>query len=66
MPFYEYRCEDCGQEFEKRMRFDQSEEIPPCPQCESSHTKKKLSLFASGSNSGSTAASSCGSGGGFT
>ena len=47
MPFYEYRCEDCGQEFEKRLRFDQSEELPPCPHCESSHTKKRLSLVTS-------------------
>ncbi len=70
MPFYEYRCEACGQEFEKRMRFDQSEELPPCPHCESSRTKKKLSLFASGNTGGGSTSGSggCGSGssGGFT
>lgn len=66
MPYYEYRCEDCGQEFEKRMRFDQSEEVPACPHCESNRTRKKLSLFASGGNSSGATASNCGSGGGFT
>jgi putative FmdB family regulatory protein len=68
MPLYEYICSDCGNEFEKMMRFDQAGERPPCPRCTGKETRKKLSLFSSGSQAGGVSSSgSCGSGsGGFT
>ncbi len=62
MPLYEYSCESCGRDFEKMMRFDQSGERPSCPSCESTKTRKKLSLFASGGvSTGDSSSSSCGS-----
>ncbi len=70
MPLYEYRCSDCGEEFEKRVSFSEAEQAPSGPACQSRNTKKKLSLFASRGSStgapGASAGSSCGSSGGFT
>lgn len=68
MPLYEFICADCGKEFEKVMRFDQSGEQPPCPACESRETHKRISLFSSrNAPGGSTSSGSCGSSsGGFT
>jgi putative FmdB family regulatory protein len=70
MPIYEYQCSDCGDEFEKMVRFSEADQNPPCPVCQSQNTKKKISSFASiggllNGNSLSTG-SSCGSSGGFT
>lgn len=70
MPLYEYHCNECGEEFEKMVRFSEADRSPLCPQCQSSDTKKKISSFASigasiGGGSFATS-SSCGSGGGFS
>jgi len=70
MPLYEYRCKDCGTEFEKTLRFSEAAQLPSCPQCNSLHTRKKISTVISfgasspGSSSGS--GSNCGTSGGFT
>lgn len=63
MPLYEYVCVDCGQPFEKMMRFSEMNQVPSCPTCSSSNTKKQISLFASsaGTNSLASGGSSCGS-----
>ncbi len=41
MPFYEYRCNDCGTEFEMLMRFSEADRRPECPSCESPKTSEK-------------------------
>jgi len=62
MPLYEYICNDCGQPFEKMMRFSEANQIPVCPTCSGSNTKKKLSLFSSSGNVVNiTSGSSCSS-----
>ena len=70
MPLYEYRCNECGEVFEKRMSWSESDHHPACPNCQSHHTQKKLSAIASSSSSSSAASgssgSSCGSGGHFS
>ena len=71
MPIYEYICENCGTDFEKMMRFDQSDQMPACPKCTSIETRKRLSLFSSkGSGESLTEKASSGgcssSRGGFT
>ena len=69
MPLYEYRCAECGHEFEMMLRFSEANKIPTCPRCESIKTNKKLSTVASfgSTDSGSFgASSSCGSSGGFS
>ena len=65
MPLYEYHCNSCGEEFEKMVRFSQAELPQPCPNCQSTDTKRQLSRIASlSSNTGSTG-SSCASSGPF-
>lgn len=34
MPIYEYKCEDCGTEFEQIVKFSSREEDQTCPECE--------------------------------
>ncbi len=65
MPLYEYRCEECGEQFELRRSMQASDDPAACPQCAGEHTKRQISLFIS-VNKGSQAASSgggCGCGG---
>ncbi len=70
MPLYEYRCNECGDEFEKMLRFSEADRLPACPRCASQNTQKRLSKVVSfGSTSGgssSASSSSCGSRGGFS
>ncbi len=68
MPLYEYRCEACGNVFEKIARWSEADRSPFCPQCQSDNTRRKVSTFASTSSSSAYNAapsSSCGSRGGF-
>ncbi len=51
MPIYEYRCLNCGVDFEELT--SSSEETPDCPVCQSGDVAKKLSSFASGGWGGS-------------
>lgn len=60
MPLYEYVCNECGQPFEKMMRFSELNQSPNCPTCTSNNTSKQISLFASSSSSTSSGAG-CGS-----
>ena len=57
MPFYEYRCEDCGHTFEKFVRTMSQEFTIECPDCDSDRCKKKLSLFACCTSESTSAAS---------
>ncbi len=41
MPIFEYKCADCGKEFEELV-FNR-DECPPCPACESEKTGKLMS-----------------------
>ncbi|HUX07617.1 MAG TPA: zinc ribbon domain-containing protein [Acidobacteriota bacterium] len=43
MPIYEYRCSNCGAEFEKLV-FNSSA-APSCPKCKSDEVKKRPSVF---------------------
>lgn len=65
MPIYEYHCTECGNKFEKLMRFsDPNVNSPECPDCNSNHTQKRLSTVASFS-AGRSSASNCNSAGPF-
>lgn len=71
MPMYEYRCEECGEEFEKLVHFSEADLIQDCPNCGASHTTKKISAaasfgYASGGGGSLSYGGSCGSGGGFS
>ncbi len=45
MPLYEYKCDNCGTEFEVRRPISASDDPAPCPMCASRHPKRQLSLF---------------------
>lgn len=68
MPIYEYHCSDCGNDFEKLVRFsDPTANSPACPGCQSEQTQKRLSMIAafSGSQTQGAASAGCGSSGPF-
>jgi putative FmdB family regulatory protein len=45
MPIYEYRCEECGQEFEEYLRTSTSP-APTCPGCSGAEVRREYSQFA--------------------
>jgi putative FmdB family regulatory protein len=55
MPMYEYRCENCGEKFEKLRRMSEADDGLLCPRCSSGRVERLLSSFATGG---------CGTGGG--
>lgn len=69
MPLYEYICNNCGEEFEKMIRFTDEEISPVCPKCNSPEIHKKISrvgVFGSSSASTTNSNSSCSSSSGFS
>lgn len=44
MPIFEYRCGDCGQNFEKLVR--READVIACPACDGRHLEQQLSTFA--------------------
>ena len=61
MPIYEYRCDDCGAEFEKRVARAADSESVRCPSCGENHLTPRLSTFAAvtGGSSSRDIAPSC-------
>ena len=57
MPIYEYRCPQCGEKFEKLVRFGGTEPVQ-CPRCQSSAPQRMISLFAQSSGAGVSTGSS--------
>ena len=47
MPIFEYKCDDCGTQFEKLVRRD---DHVLCPQCGESHLTTQFSTFAARAN----------------
>ena len=55
MPIYEYRCEECGETFDKFVRSMRTNFQVECPQCHSKRCKKSISLFGASVSGGGTA-----------
>jgi putative FmdB family regulatory protein len=47
MPMYEYKCEECGREFEELMSAS-SREQPRCPSCGAEKTRRMISACSFG------------------
>lgn len=62
MPIFEYKCKDCGNEFEELV-FDR-EECPPCPKCDSAKTGKLMSAVRAKVGGGAAAPMDGGESGG--
>jgi putative FmdB family regulatory protein len=69
MPIYEYRCQDCGEPFERFVRSMTAQVKANCPKCGSDKTKKGWSTFGTGKSDGAlgglaaSAAGACSPGG---
>ncbi len=46
MPIYEYRCESCGDKFEKLVRRSTDVLEAGCPSCGEKHLEQQYSTFA--------------------
>jgi len=62
MPIYEYKCKECGEEFEELVSLS-NKISPPCPDCGSKETERKISRVGGFSGSGTSIGGSCGSSG---
>jgi putative FmdB family regulatory protein len=64
MPFYEYRCHDCGQVFPLLQKRDAARSGYACPSCEGARTERVFSVFASAVAGKSAAETGCAMAGG--
>jgi len=63
MPIFEYRCDDCGNKFEKLVRSSARETAVECPSCGRGHVTTQVSSFAARTNGiAKDSAPTCGSG----
>ncbi len=67
MPIYEYRCEECGKQFELFVRSLSQEITPVCPKCGAQNVARSVSLFgvggaSQGGRDAAAAAAACGPG----
>ncbi|MCD6302007.1 MAG: zinc ribbon domain-containing protein [Anaerolineae bacterium] len=46
MPLYEYRCQDCGQRYDRRRAYQEADAPASCPTCNSTRSQRMLSRFA--------------------
>lgn len=63
MPIYEYRCEGCGTEFEKRVARAADSGSVDCPACGEQRVNMRLSTFAAVTGSSKPSAPGCPSAG---
>ena len=66
MPLYEYRCRDCGHQFEILQSLGEGAGGLACPSCRAAALDKQFSTFATASGGGGASAESlagCGEGG---
>ncbi|MDD5590338.1 MAG: zinc ribbon domain-containing protein [Dehalococcoidales bacterium] len=58
MPLYEYECHKCGERFELRRNISDNDGEIRCPECGAPDIRRRLSIFAAPSSSGSCGTSS--------
>jgi putative FmdB family regulatory protein len=56
MPIYEYKCDDCGNKFEKLVRRNAEVADLVCPSCGEKHLKQEFSTFSAHANGAPKAA----------
>jgi putative FmdB family regulatory protein len=55
MPIYEYRCEDCGKQFEELTLSQSGAGVVSCRHCASQRVSRLLSVFAAHTHTASKA-----------
>ncbi len=58
MPFYDFVCKQCSNEFTLQRKFSEMNDPAACPSCESGDTERQISLFYATNTGGTTAAAS--------
>jgi len=58
MPIYEYRCQQCGKQFEEFVRSMAKLGKVVCPQCGGTQTERSLSVFSTSGASSSRSTTS--------
>ncbi len=58
MPIYEYRCQECGEKFEKLVRLSTSTSEIECPKCSGRRVEKLISAFSTRTSSTTAASAS--------
>ena len=58
MPIYEYRCKECGEQFEKLVRLSASTSEIECPKCGQQKAEKLISTFCARMSSTTLASAS--------
>lgn len=48
MPYYQYKCHECEESFERRLPMSEASSTQTCPECGSDDTRKQLSAFSVG------------------
>jgi len=66
MPIYEYQCLECGEGFELLVGFNETKDHKTCPTCDSTHTTRLISVFASNGSNTTSSAGGCSSGSRYT
>lgn len=44
MPFYEYRCRDCGSKYSLRRSMSQRDSLAQCPECEGANSSRCITM----------------------
>jgi putative FmdB family regulatory protein len=57
MPFYDFACERCAQQFTLRRKFAEAEAPAACPKC-GEEARRQMSIFYATNTGSSTAAAS--------
>jgi putative FmdB family regulatory protein len=66
MPLYEYLCDDCNTKFERRRAMQEIDAPTACPECDSEHVTRQISLFfalTAGDSAKGASNGGCGCGG---
>lgn len=64
MPFYDFQCKDCGEQFSKRISWQEKPGVT-CPHCGSQNLREIYGFNAVVKSGGSSSGSSGGCGSGF-
>jgi putative FmdB family regulatory protein len=52
MPMYEYRCAECGEQYEELRRMTEADKDLRCPKCDSKNVQRQVSAFSSTASQG--------------